>query len=123
MEIGNVNAVIIKACMALRKNKNFNVEFISNLEKAADYSTLNEKIFYATLKYPNGKLYTLQFRDSFFTNPYSIYYAASMTRSYNFDKIELKDKVILFIAWYIYVEGTQETGIVNRFPNGYPAQK
>lgn len=123
MEIGNVNAIIIKACMALRKNKNFNVEFIGSKEKAPDYSTLHEKIFYATLRYPNGKPYTLTFRDSWFTNPYSIYYAASMARRYNFDKITLEDKVILFIAWYIYKEGIEETGMVHRNPKGWPAQQ
>ena len=123
MEIGNVNAIIIKACMALRKNKNFNVEFIGSKEKDADYSTLHEKIFYVTFKYPNGKLYTLQFRESFFTNPYSTYYATSMSRRYNFDKINLEDKVILFIAWYIYKEGIEESGMVHRMPKGYPGQK
>lgn len=64
MEIGNVNAVIIKACQALRKNKNFDVEFIGSKEKKPDYSTLHERIYYVTLKYPNGKPYTLTFRDS-----------------------------------------------------------
>lgn len=116
MNIGNVNAIIIKACEALRRNKGFMVYFESSKEVEGDCFTLNRTLYKIRLKYPNGNLYVLTFAEECFTNPHKVPWGGCIKD--DTWKLPLDAQIILTNAWYIYQEGTSPNGIVFRYPDG-----
>ena len=117
MKIENVNAIVTRACIALRKNKKFKIIFENSKKTRVDYSTLNRQVFKVTFRYPNGNLYTLSFREENFTNPHTVPWTGIIKEeTWKLPKIE--DQIILAIAWCIYQEGIHPEGIVSKYPDG-----
>lgn len=104
-EIERDKNYIEQACFLLRTNKKYKVEVV-------DIIIWNWWLR-ASIKYPSGKVYLIDFRQEDFGDPKEFAGYKTLSKTSDWNKLPKEKQIILLIAYRLYKEGTDPRGKAN----------